>query len=209
MYTPGDNRMHPRSTPPPPPPPGLVWQQPNVAALNRFTWNIWLWVVWGVPLVTTAIKYLAPGGTEKLFFMVFTPFVIVGAGCLGWLPRFILKKRGFRYSPSAVSAVFHVHWWAFAMSILAINGSVVTVDVTHVPSPLGQVLPFIARDASNAISGIGFLLVVVSYIVLILLASMTERQTQARTRSWVTLLTMLTTPVAMITLGLVVQALGN
>ena len=208
MYTPGYSGMHPSSSPPPPPPPSRhVWHQPSVAGLNRFTWNIWLWVVWSVPSVVIAIKFLAPGGTEKLFFMILAPFVTVGAGCLGWLPRIILKKRGFRYSPDVVSAVFHIHWWAFAMGILAINGSVVTVDVTHVPSPLGQVLPFISRDASNAISVIGFLLVFVSYVVLILLASMTARQTQARTRSWPTLLTMIVTPVAMIGLGLVAQVL--
>lgn len=194
------------SPPPPPPPSPSAGRQQSVAGLNRFTWNMWLAVVWGVPLAVIVIKFFAPGGTEKLLLMVATPFIIGGAGLLGWLPRFILARRGFRYSPSSVSAIFHVHWWAVALSILAINGSAVTDQVRHVPSPLSQVLPFLAREGSHVVVVLSFWVMVVSYIVLILLVSMTPRQAQARTGASATLFAMLLTPFAVIGLAVVMQA---
>ncbi|MDN6351649.1 MAG: hypothetical protein L0J69_08275 [Yaniella sp.] len=118
----------------------------KVATSNHLTWNMWLWLVWLLPAVLIAIKMFAPGGQEKLFLMLLSPIIILLAGLLGWLPRFVLKKRGFGYAPSGVSAAFAVHWWAFSLCVLGIDGA---DHMGPIPSPLSLAMPFLGDEIGS------------------------------------------------------------
>ncbi|WP_343958787.1 hypothetical protein [Yaniella flava] len=167
MHDPTDARTYPDGAAPP-----LSANTQRVAAINRGTWVLWLWVVWLLPIIVITTKAALPGGAERLFLMLSAVIVIPLAGVLGWLPRCILKKRGFRHSPSAVTAVFSVHWVAFSLSVLAIGGA---TQQGPVPSPLSQVLPFVGDTASTNVVMISSLLVGVSYAAMVLLVAFLPR----------------------------------
>ena len=170
----------------------------NVALGNRMTWSVWLWLVWLLPLMVIAIKAGAPGGSEKLFLMLMAPIVVVLCGLFGWLPRFVLKKRGFRYSPSTVSAVFAVHWWSLSLCVLGIGGA---DHQGPIPSPLDMVLPFLGGEIGGAVVRLSMGATGLSYGVLILLAVWTPLGAQQRRASWAVWLAVAVTPLILIGLG--------
>ena len=167
MHDPTDARTHPDSAPPSP-----SGDTQRVAAINRVTWMLWLWVAWLLPVIVIAIKVALPGGAEKLFLMLFAVLIIPLAGTLGWLPRFILKKRGFGHSPSTVTAVFYVHWLAFTLSVLSISGA---TEQGPVSSPLSVILPFVTDAASRQVGLISVVVTGLSYAAMVLLVTLLPR----------------------------------
>lgn len=199
-HEPRYDAMHQTGGPLPPPPPPLTLAV-HAAVINRLTWNVWLWLVWLLPAVLITIKMFAPGGMEKLFLMLLSPVIILLAGVLGWLPRLILKKRGFRYSPSGVSAVFAVHWWAFSLCVLGIDGA---DHIGPIPSPLSLALPFLGDGSSSGIVWVSMWMTGLSYAALVALTIFTPAQTQQRRASWTALVAVVATPVVLIGLGAIV-----
>lgn len=170
----------------------------KVAISNRLTWNVWLWLVWLLPAVLIAIKMFAPGGQEKLFLMLLSPIIILLAGLLGWLPRFVLKKRGFGYSPSGVSAAFAVHWWAFSLCVLGIDGA---DHMGPIPSPLSLAMPFLGDEIGSDVVRLSMWVTGLSYAALVVLAIFTPVKTQQRRASWTAWVAVAVTPLILIGLG--------
>lgn len=173
----------------------------KVATINRLTWKSWLWLVWLLPAVVIAINMFAPGGQDQVFLMILSPVIILVAGLLGWLPRLILKKRGFRYSPSSVSAVFAGHWWAFILCALGIDSADQTGPI---PSPLSVALPFLNAEISGGVVLVSMWATGISYAALVGLASFTPLETQQRRASWTPVVALVATPVVLICLGAIV-----
>lgn len=179
--------------------PALPMQQVlDVALSNRLTWNVWLWLVWLLPAVLIVIKVSMPGSMEKLFLIILSPIVVALSGLLGWLPRFVLKKRGFRYSPSGVSAVFAVHWWAFSLCVLGLGGADHTGPI---PSPLDRVLPFLGGEIGGDVTSFSMGVVGLSYVALVALAVWTPLGSQQRRASWAVWVAAAVSPPLLIGLG--------
>lgn len=187
---------HPGGTPPSP-----MESAAHASIVNRLTWNVWLWLVWLLPVLLIVAKMLAPGGQEKIFLMVLSPIIILVAGVLGWLPRLILKRRGFRSSPSGVSAVFAVHWWAFSMCLLAIDSA---DHIGPLPSLLNLMLPFLPEAISGGVVLISMWVTGLSYAALVALAIFIPVQASQRRGSWAPLLAVVATPVVLLGLGALV-----
>lgn len=199
MHNPSNRRTQLAGGPPQSPSQSV----PGKAGTNRSIWACWLWLVWLLPAFLIVVKTVMPGGSERIFLMLFSVVIIPLAGVLGWLPRLILKKRGFRYAPSAVSAVFCVHWVAFALTVLSISGATAQGPI---PSPLSVILPFVGDETSRRVGLISAVIVGLSYVALMVLAMVIRRSMERYCAWWTAPVVLAATPVFIIGAGAAMNA---
>lgn len=104
--------------------------------VRRFVWYAWPWVNWLLPVFVCFHGFLGNnGGWESLMLMFASPILVPAAGLLGSLPRFIMRKRGFRHAPWALLPVLFGLWWSWLTVALAMEG---VGDSGSLPSLLAE-----------------------------------------------------------------------
>lgn len=133
------------------PPWHLPAPQPRPAprGIRGFTWAVWPWMSWILPVFFAFHGFLGGGGWGTLVLMLASPVFIPAMGLLGMLPRFILRKRGHRTAPAPLVSLLFVNWWAwFAFTITMQDAG----DSGPLETMLGAIVP--ARLSSNYEQGL-------------------------------------------------------
>jgi hypothetical protein len=167
----------------------------SVLLINHVTFRIWLLIAWIVPGVIALTRAFYPGsGWEAFSFLLFSPVIIIVSGGLAWIPKIVLQRRGFRYSPTMVSALFYFHWWSFMTVPMALQGVGDTGE--QLDSPLQQMFPFFSGHASVFLTRFAMLAVLASYVLMIVYASILKPGMQRTRWRWLPIITLGGTPIA-------------
>ncbi|MFG6475956.1 hypothetical protein ACFXP7_06160 [Microbacterium sp. P06] len=139
------------------------------SGIARVTWMAWPFVAWGLPIFLVVRGFISDnGGWEALIFLVLSPVLVPGAGLLGVLPRFLLRRKGVRTTPSPIVPLLHVHWWSWIAGIITIPG---IGDSGEMPSLLRSVVSApISRPAETVIFSAALVIAVATWLVILILA---------------------------------------
>lgn len=131
---------------------------------QRWLWRAWTPLVWIVPLLLLALRYVMPGvGWETIALILYGPIwypLLAGAA---WAPRIIWRARAgkLRQPPRALAACILLHWGGLLLAVLTGRG---VGDLELFDSMLGRLLPFlgpVAQDvtlyAALALAAVGLL----------------------------------------------------
>lgn len=105
---------------------------PEAGAFDSTLWRFWHHVAWGLPIALAALVALASSGTlVGGFFLLLSPLIVLVAGLLGSIPRWILSARHHDSAPSPTSALVIVYW----VGLIALAFTFATLELA-VPNPL-------------------------------------------------------------------------
>ncbi|MBK0422304.1 hypothetical protein JD292_09485 [Leucobacter sp. CSA2] len=134
--------------------------------LLRAIWYLWLPVAWFLPVLLILLRF-SSGGWETLFLVMLSPVVVPGIALLAALPRFILRRRGWRYAPASVSSLLIASAWGLALMSLAVRGS---GDSGTIDSPLRTFFSGLSERAEGMIAGFGSMLAFPCYLAALVVA---------------------------------------
>ena len=118
---------------------------------------MWPWVNWFLPAVLLAIYILSgSAGWEGVLLLFVWPGVIPALSLLSSIPRFVLRRVGWRVAPRSIVSLLIVQWVAALLFTATARG---TTDGAELPSILGNV--FGIPEAAEVGLNIGFLVIVV------------------------------------------------
>lgn len=116
---------------------------------QRWLWRAWTPLVWIMPLLLLALRYVMPGASwETIVLFIYFPIwypVLAGAG---WTPRIIWRARAgkTRQPPRAMLSWMLLHWGGLLLAVLAGRG---VGDPDPFDSLLGRLLPFLGPIAQD------------------------------------------------------------
>jgi len=158
-----------------PPAPALRAPGSGVRDIHSFVWVGWPWVNWLLPVV--AILCIGNNGWALLALLLFSPVLVPVAGLLGSLPRFILRRSGITTTPGPITALLFVQWWAVITTMITPPGA---TDGSPIPAIMQGLSP---RPISGAylsvVMLVGAVIVVVCWIAVIAIASITASRKRA------------------------------
>jgi hypothetical protein len=99
--------------------------------IARFTWVIWPWMNWIVPAFVCLHGLSGNGGWESLLLIYGAVLIVPAFALLGSLPRFLLRKRGYRSAPLTTVPLLFVIWWGWTCVGAAMPG---ITDSSPLPS---------------------------------------------------------------------------
>ncbi|MFK4729412.1 hypothetical protein ROT00_06980 [Agromyces mediolanus] len=103
------------------------------SAIARFTWVIWPWMNWLVPAFVCLHGLFGNGGWESLVLIPASVVLVPGTALLGALPRFLLRRAGYRSAPLPIVPLLFVVWWGWSCVGAAMPGA---TDGAPLPSML-------------------------------------------------------------------------
>lgn len=110
--------------------------------INDEFWRAWRWLAWALPVALIAMRVFLGGGWEVFILVLYSPIIIAIAGFLGWLPRFILRKRGFTTAPASAVVFITAYWSGLFWYLLALPA---VGDSGSEPSMMRNMLPFMSE----------------------------------------------------------------
>ena len=127
------------------------------SSLQRVIWKAWPWVNWFLPAVLLAAYILSgSAGWEGVLLLYVWPGVIPALSLLSSIPRFVLRRAGWRVAPRVIVGLLIAQWAAALLFTATARG---TTDGADLPSMLGNV--FGIPEAAEVALNIGFLVIVV------------------------------------------------
>lgn len=144
--------------------------RPTAGGIRGFTWAIWPWMSWILPVFFAFHGFLGSGGWGTLLLMFASPVFIPAMGLLGMLPRFILRKRGHRTAPGPLVWLLFVNWWSWVAFTITMqdagdSGPMKTLLGNLVTVPLSsdyQGVVFVAAIAVAIASWLAILIVAIA-----------------------------------------------
>lgn len=127
------------------------------SSLQRGIWKAWPWVNWFLPAVLLAAYILSgSAGWEGVLLLYVWPGVIPALSVLSSIPRFVLRRAGWRVAPRIIVGLLMVQWAAAVLFTATARG---TTDGDDLPSMFGKL--FGIPESAEVGLNIGFLVIVV------------------------------------------------
>ncbi|MBK0420370.1 hypothetical protein JD276_15175 [Leucobacter sp. CSA1] len=124
-------------------------------------WALWPWAAWLLPVALVLMR-LPSGGWETLILLFSAPLWWPVCALLALLPRFVLRRRGYRAMPTSVGLAMLGCFWG----LLAVFASLrATGDSGSHDSPMRELLPWIPQRVEDITATLGAIVVLVSWIV--------------------------------------------
>lgn len=123
-------------------------------------WYLWIPVAWVFPVVLLLIR-LEYGGWDALLTLVTAPITIPIAALLALLPRFLLRRAGWRHAPASLVSLLICAGWGLLAIIVTWRG---TGDSGPMEAALPQMLGWVSPRAEAIIRVAGVLLFAVGVI---------------------------------------------
>lgn len=138
----------------------------KVSRLADIIWRMWPWMTWSLPVALVLVPAMSPGaGWYALFLLLLSPVIVAGAGLLGSLPRFVLRRAGHESAPVGLVWLLLLHWWSWIAVILTFRDA---SDVGPVPSALSRLAPEpVSYDSVDVIRQAAGVVVVVTWLAVV------------------------------------------
>lgn len=99
---------------------GGIRTEGNRIRMNRVVWRLWPFLNWVLPALFVGAGYILNGPVLGAFvFLLASPVVVVASGLVGALPRFVLRRRGWRTTPQQVTWLLILNWWGWILLALS------------------------------------------------------------------------------------------
>lgn len=136
-------------------------------------WRAWPWMNWLLPLLLIAHGALATFGGWTWFVLIFSaPITIVVSVLLGWIPRRLLRRKGYTAVTAPLGVSLLVSWWSMIAAIVLFVDTVAQeVPSESVPSVIrlfGD--PAIDVGLERVLMGVALVTAAISWVVLCVLA---------------------------------------
>lgn len=175
----------------------------------RLRWGALIALIWVVPLAILAVRlFVAGGGWDLLFLIIYAPIWYPVLGVLGMIPRWTWRQRAGKHAdpPAGIMRGFIVHWSGLLLMAIAAPG---VGDSGAFASLLRREVHFFDERGEQTVTGIGLFCALAGLLIAIVVAgSRNPAAAPAGTRSgWLTLGAWLVIPLAL-ALGCAAQLLG-
>lgn len=136
--------------------------------LGRVTYRLWPWMAWLLPVALFVLMAACgAGGWEMLFVMLYSPIILPAYALLSLLPRLIIRKSGRRATPHSVGVLLVVHWCSLTAFALFVRGY---GDSGSLDSAMGEILGWLPESVENAVSLLGALIALFSWLGVLVLS---------------------------------------
>ncbi|GAA2853835.1 hypothetical protein [Microbacterium arabinogalactanolyticum] len=157
---------------------GAAEGQRQESGIHVFTWRVWPWMSWLLPVLFVGHGFFGGGGWETLFLLLISPILVPAAGLLGSLPRFVLRRAGSTAVPAPITWVLFVHWWSWIVASMSMRGA---TDAAPTPSMMqGLAGGQLSSGYSDTLFIGGLVVVLVSWVAIVVLALARGRLRQSR-----------------------------
>ena len=143
-------------------------------------WRAWRWLAWIMPVLLIVAKVFTGGGWETLMLIFGSPLVVLVVGFFGFLPRLILKQRGFTSAPPAAIGLLTGYWVSMACYLFSL-GSI--GDSSADPSIVRLLLPFMSARYERLFNWCAAITMMVAAVALIIVASTLRKKREGRSDS--------------------------
>lgn len=138
----------------------------KVPRLAEIIWRMWPWMTWSLPVALVLVPAMSPeAGWYALFLLLLSPVIVAGAGLLGSLPRFVLRRAGHESAPVGLVWLLLLHWWSWIAVILTFRDA---SDTGPVPSALSGLSPEpVSYDSVDVIRQAAGVVLVVTWLAVV------------------------------------------
>lgn len=146
------------------------------SAIARFTWAIWPWMNWLVPAFVCLHGLFGNGGWESLVLIPASLVLVPGTALLGALPRFLLRRQGYREAPLPIVPLLFVVWWGWICVGAAMPGATDSAPLPSIVNALtGERLPSAIETGLLAVGAIAATMCWVAVLIIALLRAQRMR----------------------------------
>lgn len=159
------------------------------SGLERAIWRSWPVLVWGIPVLLAAVRFLVPNsGWDAIFLLMFFPVWYPVFALLGMTPRWVWRSRCRRAGvdigtqpPAKLLAFMLVHWIGLLLLVVSLAG---LGDSGNLASVLAEAFPLLDQRAADFTAILAALFVVAGMVGAITVASSAKVHRVHGSRGW-------------------------